>query len=106
MLILRILRNMQITIQYQEGNFCILETLVHTSTTGSRFSLVESNEKFKILSTQIYCSTITFYMFYSEKSVGLLSYLSKNRYFSVFQKIPEESNLQGHKQESGVSCCL
>lgn len=46
MLIVRILRNMLITTQYQEGNFCILVTLVHTSTTGSQFSLVESNENF------------------------------------------------------------
>lgn len=52
---------------------------------------------FKILSTQIYYSTVTFYMFYAEKRVVLLSYLSKKRYFSVFQKIPDESNLQGYK---------
>ena len=43
---MRILRAMSIATQYQEGNFCILETLVHTSTTGSQFSLVESNENF------------------------------------------------------------
>ena len=59
---------------------------------------------FKILSIQISYSTVTFYMFYAETRVVLLSYLSKKKYFSVFQKIPEESNLQGHKQESGVLC--
>lgn len=29
-------------------------------------------------------------MFYSEKSVGLLSYLSKNRYFWSFKRYPRK----------------
>lgn len=40
---------------------------------------------FKILSTQIYYSAVTFYMFYDEKRVDLLSYLSKNRTVRSFK---------------------